>query len=632
MPLFGTFSSASSRALGLRNGSPPSPPTITAPTENQSLTGSGNTTNRINTTVTFASTVTSFAIARFEFKVDQLDGSNNIVVAGTYQTAASAGATSFLISNLLTSTKYGLYMRTVDVAGLVSEPTGRRLFTTAAEVAPTAPTPSLSSNALQVGIGYSAGTAGTYAIGTREFALRLASAGATPPTEPAHYVSFTGAVTRSTQTDNGAALVPGTSYRVFFRYTASSPGVGQGTATNTVSTSAEVAPGVPGATLTTTGTTTMTVGRGTSTAGTYPISYYEYRVYQGTTPSGTWISMPNTTAAVTGLAVDTGHRAQVRAVAATSGTSTTSTSATATTDPPTPSAPTIAFSGMSGNSSVTATLTISKPPYAVSAFVNVIGVGTYAATDQGSYFSISLGSQPFNSTIQYRAYVRNRINGDSSYGNTVTWYTPKQNQAYSYTGRAGEWILAATNSVVNPACTSPYASVTWGYVPPSPNDVGYIRIDYVGVQLKSGGFSNTVTNYLFFSTPAGNVSSSLEANTGASFSLRFDSISVGGSSLSGGTIALNYLWSQTNAPTYVSSTQYYTGDKVFYGSQNYQAKSNTQYNVPTNTSFWTAGVTYNPPGSAARLYSGFCVANGTNYFLAKEFYVEGVQTGLGSVS
>ena len=250
MPLFGTFSSASSRALGLRNGSPPLPPTILSPSDNATLSGSGNTTNRINTTVSFTSTVTSFAIARFEFKVDQLDGSNNVVVAGAYITAASAGATSFLISNLLTSTKYGLYMRTVDIAGQVSEPTSVVRFTTAAEVSPTAPTPSLGSSALQVTIVYNAGTAGTYAIGTRKFALRLASAGTTPPINEAHYVSFTGTVVQGTQTDNGAALVPGTSYRVFFKYTASSPGVGIGEANNAISTSSEVAPSAPGATLT----------------------------------------------------------------------------------------------------------------------------------------------------------------------------------------------------------------------------------------------------------------------------------------------------------------------------------------------------------------------------------------------
>ena len=578
MPLFGTFSSGSSRALGLRNGSPPLPPTITAPTDNQSLTGSGNTTNRINTTVTFTSSVTSFAIDRFEYKLDTLNSSDVVTVEGTWQTATTGGNTSFAISNLLTSTKYGLYMRTVDLAGLTSESTSRVRFTTAAEVAPTAPTPSLSATALAVTITYAAGTAGTYSIGTREYSLHPTSGGT--PT----YVPFTTTVTRTTRTDTGAALVPSTNYTVSFRYTASSPGAGVSTTSNTISTSAEVAPGAPGATLTKTGTTTMTVTRGTSTAGTYSISGYEYRVYLGTTPTGSWISMPSTTASVTGLSVDTTYSCQVRAVAATSGTTTTSTSGTAITDPPTPSAPTIAFSGMSSNSSVTATLTITKPSYAVSAFVNVIGVGTYQATDQGSYFSISLGSQPFNSTIQYRAYVRNRINGDSSYGNTVTWYTPKQNQAYSYTGVSGEFVLAATNSSLN-GCSPSSASITWGYVPPSPDDVGYIRIDYVGVQMKTGGFSNTVTDYLYFSYPGGTIASSLSPNTDASYSLRYDAISVGGSSLSGGTIALNFLW-----------------------------------------------VNGNPTGSAARIAnSGFgCLPNGSSWFYAKDFYVSGVQTTGGS--
>ena len=293
MPLFGTFSSGSSRALGLRNGSPPLPPTITAPTDNQSLTGSGNTTNRINTTVTFTSSVTSFAIDRFEYKLDTLNSSDVVTVEGTWQTATTGGNTSFAISNLLTSTKYGLYMRTVDLAGLTSESTSRVRFTTAAEVAPTAPTPSLSATALSVTITYAAGTAGTYSIGTREYSLHPTTGGTTT------YVPFTGTVTRTTRTDTGAALVPGTNYTVAFRYTASSPGSGVSTTSNTISTSAEVAPSAPGATLTTTGTTTMTVTRGTSTAGTYSISGYEYRVYLGTTPTGSWISMPSTTASVT---------------------------------------------------------------------------------------------------------------------------------------------------------------------------------------------------------------------------------------------------------------------------------------------------------------------------------------------
>jgi hypothetical protein len=505
MPLFGTFSSASSRALGLRNGSPPLPPTISAPSDNvsASLTGSGNTTNRINTTVSFTSTVTSFAIARFEFKVDQLDGSNNPVVAGTYQTAASAGATSFLLSNLLTSTRYGLYMRTVDVAGLVSVPTSVVRFITAAEVAPTVPARTLSSTALSVTIAYAAGTAGTYPIGTREFSLCPTTGGTTT------YVPFTGTVTRTTRTDGGAALVPNTGYTVSFRYTASSPTTLPGsTASSTISTLEEVSPGAPGATLSITGTTTATVSRGTSTAGTYPISNYQFRVYQGTTPSGTWIAMPNTTAAVTGLAVDTGHRVQVKAVAATSGTETISTSVTATTNPSTPTAPTdLAFSGMTTSSTGTATLTFSKPTYASSGFVVVssstggaTGTGTFAATLSGSTFSVSIGSQSYNATYTYRAYVRTRLfadgvtTADSGLSNTKTWNTPQKNVPRTWT--ADSFGLTTnytgyTYVIPRNSCEQFRLAVRFpSSVPNSPDTVGYMRVDYMtatfrcNVQLK----------------------------------------------------------------------------------------------------------------------------------------------------
>lgn len=483
MPLFGTFSSGSSRALGLRNGSPPLPPTITAPTDNTTLVGSGNTTNRINTTVTFSSTVTSFAINYFEYKLDRLNSNDTVHTAGTWQTATTGGNTSFTISNLLTSTKYGLYMRTIDMAGITSESTAQVRFTTAAEVAPTAPTPSLSATALSVTITYAAGTAGTYSIATREYSLHPTSGGT------ATYVPFTGTVTRTTRTDTGAALVPGTNYTVAFRYTASTSET-VSTSSNTISTSAETAPGAPGASLTVTGSTTMTVSRGTSTAGTYSISYYEYRIYPGTSPTGTWISMPSTTAAVTGLSVDTTYSCQVRAVAATSGTSTTSTSVTAITNPPTPSAPSISFSGMDSNSSGTVYLTISKPAYAQRAFVNVIGVGTYEATDQGSYFSLSISGQPFNSTIQYKAYVRTRVfadgvtTADSSYGNTITWYTPSKGVAWSAEVQSTAIYFSTTSS-----CTSEF-TYTFGSVPSSDSSPGYIAVTGLSVQ----GIQQTGTN------------------------------------------------------------------------------------------------------------------------------------------
>lgn len=507
MPLFGTFSSASSRALGLRNGSPPLPPTISAPSDNvsASLTGSGNTTNRINTTVSFTSTVTSFAIDRFEFKVDQLDSEDGVVVTGTYQTAASAGATSFLLSNLLTSTRYGLYMRTVDVAGLVSVPTSVVRFITAAEVAPTVPARTLSSTALSVTIAYAAGTAGTYPIGTREFSLCPTTGGTTT------YVPFTETVTRTTRTDGGAALLPNTQYTVSFRYTASSPTtLPEGsTGSSNIFTAEETAPSAPGATLTITGTTTATVSRGTSTAGTYPISNYQFRVYEGTTPSGAWIAMPNTTAAVTGLAVDTGHRVQVKAVAATSGTETISTSVTATTNPGTPAAPTdLAFSGMTTSSTSTVALTFSKPTYASSGFVVVssstggaTGTGTFAATLSGSTFSVSIGSQSYNATYTYRAYVRTRLfadgvtTADSGLSNTKTWNTPQKNVPRTWTAASFGLTTNYTDYtyVIPTNSCEPYRLAIRfpsSGIGATENEVGYMRVDYMtatfrcNVQLK----------------------------------------------------------------------------------------------------------------------------------------------------
>jgi hypothetical protein len=304
---------------------------------------------------------------------------------------------------------------------------------------------------------------------------------------------------------------------------------------------------------------------------------------------------------------------------------------------------------MTGNSTGTITALIPLSGYATKAYVevstssNFSGATTYNSVSHPSTVSydgannrwvFSLGGQAYNSTYYYRAYVRNRIDGESSYSSTITWVTPKKGEPYLFTARAAEWQLAATNSILEPSCPSPAASATFGFVPASDDTVGYVNIQYVGVQLRTGGFSNTVTNYLYFSYPGGTIATSLSENTDVGYTNRFDTLpggGVGGSALSGGTIALNFLWSQTNAPTYVNSTQYYTGDKVFYGSQNYQAKSNTQYNVPTNTSFWTAGVTYNPPGSAARI-SSYCVPNGSNWFYAQQFYIQGTQTTSGSIT
>ena len=493
MPLFGTFSSASSRDLGLRNGRLPSPPTITAPTEDQSLAGSGNTTNRINTTVSFTSTVTSFAIARFEFKVDQLDGSNNIVVAGTYQTAASAGATSFLISNLLTSTKYGLYMRTVDVAGLVSEPTGRRLFTTAAEVGPTVPLPSLSSTALTVSIGYAAGTAGTYAIGTREYSLHLTGGTAV-------YVPFTATVYGRGTTTAGVALTPKTNYTVSFRYTASPTTLAGVVNSNTIATASETANSAPTVTINSQTTTNVTFTRGTSSGGTYGVAYYDYVIHNS---SGSAVSTGTMSNATTSLNINAGvepnatFTVYVRARSSTSDAPGNYGSASGQLDPLTPAAPGLNFSSTNASERANAYLTWGAVTYATTYHVYRNG-GYYAAT---SGTSMTVTGHSAGTAYYYQVYAGNRLGNFSSSsnakgmstGNNVDWSTSDGTAKYIQNYGSCSNVDAGNLVITMPTSAS------------SSGDAGYYYINTIKFEAlrSSYGFAYSIgdtSRYLYFYT------------------------------------------------------------------------------------------------------------------------------------
>ena len=488
MPLFGTFSSASSRALGLRNGSPPLPPTISAPSDNvsASLTGSGNTTNRINTTVSFTSTVTSFAIASFEFKVDQLDSSDNIVVAGTYQTAASAGATSFLLSNLLTSTRYGLYMRTVDVAGLVSAPTSVVRFITAAEVAPTVPEPSPSSTALGVSFAYSGGTAGTYAIGTREYSLHLT--GSTPS-----YVPFTGTVydRRTTTNASGAALVPKTSYTVTFRYTASSPTTLPGsTNSKSISTASEVKNSAPTVTINTQTTTNVTFTRGTSSGGTYGVSYYEYVIHNS---SGGAVRTGTMSTATTSLNISAGvdpnatFTVYVRAISLTSDLAGDYGSAAGQLDPNTPSAPTLYFSSTNASERANAYLAWDAQTYATTYHVYRNG-GYYAAT---SGTSMTVGGHSAGTAYYYQVYTGNRLGNFSGSSNTK-YMSTGNNVDWEQTVSTAKYIQNYGDCVVGDSISSLVIQAPSSAS--SSGDAGYYYINTIKFEaLKTtGGFNYSV--------------------------------------------------------------------------------------------------------------------------------------------
>jgi len=532
---------------------------------------------------------------------------NWTTISSNSSTVTAYGADTYNGSGALSpATQYRVRLRSVAATSGTETYAAYQTVTTNDIVPPNAPT-SLTATRVDGNAGefsftfsHTEGTARSYPVSGSQYRVRSNN------TEPYTYVTgystfqqFIGTISIGTSTYLNAIMSPGSTYYVDTRtYDTQGRFSTITSASVTLKTKRDPTVGsvtVAAPTYNGTNTTTLNVTPSGFTTGSWPISYYQYNFDNGdsyTTLSGN---------SVGGRTANTAYTVYVRAVD-TQGNVSAKANGTATTNSTIPTAPSFAWNNMSANSSVTANALISKPSFAETAYVEVssnsfASYTTYNSVTNPSIvaydslydrWAFSLGGQAFNSTIQYRAYVRNKhgATGESGYSSVRTWVTPKKNVAYSYTGVVGEFTLAATNSSLAP-CGPSSASITWGYVPPSSDDVGYILIDTVGVQLKTGGFSNTVTDYLYFSYPGGTVSTSLGPNTDAIYGLRYDSISVGGSSLSGGTIALNFLW-----------------------------------------------VNGNPTGSAARLANSIygCIPNGSSWFYAKDFYVTGVQTTSGDAT
>jgi hypothetical protein len=634
---------------------PPEPPVIIAP-----ASGNPIINTKFSAEILFTpSSPTTYPVSSHKYRLLKTSDSSVIV---DWTTVPS---NPFTISSLLASTNYTLHMTAVDNQSVESASSAGRTFTTKDDILIQAPTPGLTSpsithpTSIYIGITYSAGIPTGGDVGGNTITLRQYAV-TTSASTPASYSNFpdSSGTVNATTTTAGAALATNTTYYVHFKYTDSTAATSN--TQNSIKTAAENAPGIPAAsTFTKTGTSTATLTRGDATKGTYNVAY-QYRYWEsnssGTTaaPAEGWASMTSNPTLLTGLKVDTYYDAQVRAVNVSPGTlfSSPRDYSIIQTDPAAAEAPSFTSSGMTGTSTGTITAIIPKTGTATKAFVevstnsNFSGAASYNSVDNSTIVSydsantrwiFSLGSQAYNSTIYYRAKVANRIGGESSYSGTITWVTPKKNQDYALTIRSGEWRLAATNSILEPACTSPAASHTFGFVPASDNTVGYINLEVIGVQLRSGdsGFTNTTSTYLYFSTPSGQVSpSNLSAtNTGANHTLRFDYISVGGSTLSNGTVALNFIWTEVNPPNYVNGTSYSKDARVRYNGLNWLAKLGSTNIIPgTNANVWVSGnYLVNPGGSAARI-SSYCLPNGTNWFWAKDFYITGKTTTVGTIT
>lgn len=620
MPLLGSFGAACARGLGLGNGEAPLAPSITTPASNDTTLGTA-----ITAAIAYTITISTFPLARVEYKLDKIDSSNSPTDLGqwTGTLPGASGTNSATLStrvnssgggeNLLHAQKYALYLRAVDGAGQTGPESEVRRFTTGAEVAPTAATPVISSSQVSypttpfLSFTWGAGTAGTYSIGTRQYSV---VAGNNPGAGTYTTMSGTSGTQTIRSTSNGTAIRAGTQYTVYLKYTSTSPTLpaGFGTAYAVHTTASEIAPSAPNSANLTRNTANVTTERSEIilTPGTItnaPTYNYKFQYALSTSnPPTIWQNWPfgNTSTAWTvSASAATTYYLRFRSMSILpDGTEVTESAATSvasvTTRANVPPVPTFGWSGMSGSSHTNPTFSLTSNGGSTSSMRILepgVGILPGASGLSSGVHTITMNYTSNGASKQYYAQAVN-VDGDaSSNSGSIYWTLPTKNVYYEVKPQGTtEYQLAATNSALD-GCSPSYFGYTHSSVPDSDNVPGYKRVDYYGFQLRSGGFSNTSTTYLFWTDPAGTKTASLEANTDSTYTLRYEYLGLGGSSLNG-EIKINFLWQDDNG----------------------------------------AAEGGNPIGSAARRYTGFCVANGTSYFLAKEFYVQGVQTINGAIS
>jgi hypothetical protein len=621
MPLLGSFGAACARGLGLGNGEAPLAPTITTPASNDTTLGTA-----ITAAIVYTITISTFPLARVEYKLNKINSSNVDTDVGqwTGSLPGASGSNSATLStrvnssgateDILHAQKYALYLRAVDGAGQTGPESAVRRFTTAVEVAPTAATPVISSSQVSypttpfLSFTWGAGTAGTYSIGTRQYSV---VAGNNPGAGTYTTMSGTsGTPVTIRSTSNGTAIRAGTQYTVYFKYTSTSPTLpaGFGTAYAVHTTASEIAPTAPNSANLRRNTSTLTTERtqvilSPGTITNSPTYNYKFQYALSTSnPPTNWANWPNgnsSTAITVSASPATTYYLRFQSVSILpDGTEVTTSAATGvasvTTRANVPPAPTLAWSGMSGSSYANPTFALTSNGGSTSSMrISEPGLGVLPGAS-GLSTGIHTITMNYTSNGASKAYFAQAVNVDgdsSSNSSTIYWTLPTKNVEYVVKPQGTtEYQLAATNSALD-GCSPSYFGITHSSTPNSDDIPGYKRVDYYGFQIKSGGicsdgnaFSNTSATYLYWTDPAGTKTASLSDNTNASYSVRYEYLGLGGSSLNG-EIKINFLWS--------------SGGEI---------------------------------GSAARRYSGFCVANGCSYFFAKEFYVQGVQTINGAIS
>jgi hypothetical protein len=475
------------------------------------------------------------------------------IISATNGTGTLHGGspTSVVVTSVAsTSITYTVTGGTIPTAGTVANIRADQRITTNAIVPPNAPTDLSATPA--------AGTAG-------EFSFTFSHTQGTTPrsypvsgsqyrvrsnnTEPYTYVSgfstyqdFSGTITIGTSTYVDAIMSPGSTYYVDTR-TYDSQGTFSAVTSTSVTLTAKRDPTVSSLTVAAptyngTNTTTLNVTFN-GVPGTWPISSYQYSTNAGTnwkTFSGSApYSFSVLSSSTASLVADTSYTVYVRAVDSQGNVSGLGSGVAATTNASVPSAPTLTWNPNMTSSSVdNAYLILSQPSYGDFAYVevstnsNFSGATTYnssthptiVAYDNGlSRWLVSIGSQAFNSTYYYRAYVRNKhgATGESGYSGTRTWVTVKKEIDWSISDGT-EVLLGDSEDPPTGSCANANyrIGIVMSGVSQYDYQVGYKRVTKISAELACGQTCNLrPTGY----TTAWKIPSGTEYTTGLSGTL-----------------------------------------------------------------------------------------------------------------
>lgn len=651
MPLAVSFVAACARGLGLGNGEAPLAPSITTPASNDTTLGTP-----ITAAIAYTITISTFTVSYVQYKLDKIDSSNAVTDEGqwTGSLAGASGSNSTTLSsrvnssgsteNFLHNQKYALYLRSVDAAGQTGPSSTVRRFTTATEAAPTAATPSITSSQVSyptapfLQFSWGAGTNGTYSIGTREYSV---VAGNNPGAGTYTTLSGSSGTTSVTATSNGTALLPGTQYTVYLRYTASSPGSTNNTAYATHTTASEIIANAPTASISswdgtdndqaglgrTNGRTQIVILRGNySNSPTY-LQKYQYAYGTSVNPTN-WADFPSSGTAssvtITGLSSDTTFYARVKAKSlVTDNDGNISSNATGITNPEFPSAPTLSWASGFGSSSY------SNPSFSYNSngsHTTQINIFEYPATlihtdtDNLSTPTTVTPTRNYSSdgsTKYFYATSYNRIGEAASSGYRI-WTLPTKNVSKTWRGNdfgQAYYFPDYTYVIKTNACEPYRLSYLFGPsgIPDNENAPGYARVDRMqatfipGLQLyrpsdgalftQGGVAEKSLANVSTLRFSYGTVPSPGGTPTSPSSALPTDAF--------GG--ALSNFGGATTVYRYVSIGGSALHDKVFWAEKSDLGKS------------WSS-------------YPGCTLSTTGSYFAGKLFELVGVETVSGTIS